>query len=108
LQLPHATASRGNPSVIAAGDTGVRQAPDGVIEEVERLHAELQRVAFFWHAEVFMRREVPGEAAGPNHRVPSGIAEVVDRLQSERRGIEPPRRGRIVQRLALAGGIRTV
>ena len=54
-----------------------------MIEEIEGLHAELQRVALFRHAKVFMRREVPEETAEPDQRVPAGIAEMVDRLQGD-------------------------
>ena len=73
----------------AAGIIRVVYSEFGVIENVERLRTKLQRVSFFRHAEVFMRREVPEEAARADHCVAAGIAESVDRLQSQRRCIEP-------------------
>src|SRR3981189_3118366 len=99
LHLPHARIRRSNTSVVATGQTCVRQTPHWMVQKVKRLHSELQRVPFLRHAEVLVRREVPREAVRTNHRVPAGVSEIVDRLQSERIGIEPSPCGRIVQRL---------
>jgi hypothetical protein len=58
LHLSHGTAGRSDPPKLGATESGIRKAPDGVVEEIERLHPELQGVSFF-DAEVLFCSTMP-------------------------------------------------
>ena len=107
LHLAHAAVGGSDAAEIGAAERSVRQSPNRMIQDVERFGTELQFVALF-DAEVFVGGEISVEVSGTEHRVASGIAEIIDRLQSEGRGVEPLVRGWGRQGNALARGVRTV
>src|ERR1700682_1426779 len=81
LHLPHAPARRCNMTEQWAGKSCVRQTPSRVVENVERLPAELQHVTLIRQAEVLVCGKVPIEAGWPEHCVPADVAEGKNRLQ---------------------------
>lgn len=77
-----------------------------MVEQVEELRAELHRQAFL-DRRVFDQREVDVLETRPIQDVASGIAEVAERREGERRRVEPAFRRRVVQS-GLTNQIRAV
>src|SRR6185369_14971965 len=92
LHLAHAAVGGSDAAEVGAAERRVRQSPNRMIQDVERFGTELQFVALF-DAEVLVGGEIPVEAPGTEDRVAPGIAEIIDRMQSKGRGVEPLVRG---------------
>src|ERR1039458_4565356 len=105
LQLARVLGRR-NRVIAAAGHCRTRQIEIRVIEYVEVLDAELQRVAF-GEAEVAAESRVEVEETRPRHRIPSFVAERARRRRRDGRGVEPLRSS-LRAGIEIADDVRTV
>ena len=86
LQLAHGDSRPCDGSEAAGQHVAVRRAPDGMVQDIERLEAELQLVAFFIrHAEFLVRRKIQREELRPDEGVAPHAAEVSGRVRRKRR-----------------------
>ena len=108
LHLPHAPVGRSNAPEVDARESCARQTPHRVIQEVVCFGAEFHSVTFLGDSEVFVQGKVEAESGWTHNRIPARIAELVNRLQDKRPGIEPSLGSRMIQPYALAGRVGTI
>ena len=85
LDLAHRDGGAGDRSEAARKHVRVRNAPDGVVQDVERFETELQHVAFLIrHAEFLVGRGVDREESRTDQSVPAGVAEGAGNVGGER------------------------
>jgi hypothetical protein len=92
LQLAHCRARVVDLAEGAVQQIGVRIAPIGMVQKIERFEAELHE-SRLGEVEIFQGRKIPFDYAWADHRVAADVAEGEVRLLDVGTGVEPAEPG---------------